>query len=294
MQKKMENITNDSNDNHSPQPNDLKDLNEKLDTVLRLLKNSKSFEFNFSKFNTSQTSSYLKFRQKYFKKNNKSAFRLICSHWDIILLSSLNLFFFVFFLYYLAAYNNSLPKIDFLAVKSQSIQLLSQSWMKWNGLTDMQHEECAIPMPDLLFPAVRPIDDCSMCLNVKEIKRVSKISKQEFLDKYAYTGIPVIITDATENWSAMNEINYKFLKELYLKLDDLEYRKRQSRVDIHANENGSTILKTFNSIVETDEQRAEEFHSKKDSCQFFSYKTNFTGLEHLFEMEENDTRYYFN
>jgi len=163
-------------------------------------------------------------------------------------------------------------------MKTKGIQVLSQSWMKWNGLTDMHHEECAIPMPDLLFPTVRPVDDCSMCLNVKKIKRVNKISKQEFLDKYAYTGIPVIITDATENWSAMNVINYKFLKQLYLSLDDLEYRKRQARVDIHANENGSTILKsilnTFNSIVETDEQRAEEFNGKKDTCQFFSYKTN--------------------
>lgn len=73
------------------------DLNEQLDAVLKILNNSKGFEINFSKLNTSQTSSYSKFRQKFLKKNNKSVFRVICSYWDIILLSSLNLFFFLVF-----------------------------------------------------------------------------------------------------------------------------------------------------------------------------------------------------
>ena len=45
--------------------------------------------------------------------------------------------------------------------------------------------------------------------------RVSNISQTEFIDKYAYSAQPVIITDATANWTAMNSFSFDFLKGIY-------------------------------------------------------------------------------
>ena len=45
--------------------------------------------------------------------------------------------------------------------------------------------------------------------------RVSNISKEEFLAKYAYSGRPVVITDAAQNWSAVGKFNFRFFKRIY-------------------------------------------------------------------------------
>jgi len=46
------------------------------------------------------------------------------------------------------------------------------------------------------------------------------------------------------------------------------------------------MLNTFNSIVETDEIRQT---NKKDTCQFFPYKTKFKNLRQVFNMDLDET-----
>ena len=97
--------------------------------------------------------------------------------------------------------------------------------------------------------------------------------------------MPVVVTDATQNWTAMQEMDFEFLKELYHEAEERDYRRRQKQVE--KNTNGSKMLNTFSSIVETDEQRSEQ----KIACQFFPYKTKFKSLYEVFEMEVHDERW---
>jgi hypothetical protein len=260
------------------------DITNVLDKLLITFKDKKT-NINFQKIESIQ--SYNLYCKKIKSKNSK--LKTLLSYWDIILLGFINFMFVLYLIYCVAVYyNTKLPQLDSNTIKTMFTKLLADNWMKFNGITELTKEECAIPVPEIFFTTMRPIDDCSMCINVNEIKRVEKITKKEFLEKYAYSGIPVIITDAAKNWTAAHVVNYTFLKDLYKNLDDIAYRKRISKIDIHRNEN-SPILNTFNSIVETDDQRSVE--NEKDVCQFFRYRTNFTGLDDLFEMDETDERF---
>lgn len=243
-----------------------------LETLDKLIKSFKENESQLNHNEFEKISSY-----KEYKKNIAKKIRLksILSYWDIILLGLMNMIFLAYLIYFVASYYNKIPNLEvsYANFKDKSIRTLAKYWLNYYDIEDITKEECAIPIPDLLFPAVKPIDDCSMCINVNEIKRVSKISKEEFLTKYAYTGVPIIITDASQNWTAMKEINYNYLKKLYNDIHEMSYKKRQSKNDVDRKKSLSPLMDTFNSIVETDQQREED---ELDACQFFPYKTNFT------------------
>ncbi|XP_068672350.1 bifunctional arginine demethylase and lysyl-hydroxylase PSR-like [Montipora foliosa] len=70
----------------------------------------------------------------------------------------------------------------------------------------------------LLHDITRKPSDCSlMCEGVNEVPRISNLSKEEFIARYAYSGRPVIITDAAKNWSAVGKFSFRFFKHLYSK-----------------------------------------------------------------------------
>lgn len=231
---------------------------------IKNLDSLKNFQKNLQNFNES-------------KKSNKN---LIC-HWDIIILCILNLIFATYLAFFLSAYfsNEKNFKTKFSTKLDESYKWFIKQWMYFNEFTDLTQEECAVILPDYFNSITRPIDDCSMCQNLTEIKRIKNISKEEFLEKYAYTAVPVVITDAITEWSALNVINFDFLKNLYSNLEEREYRNRQSKLEIHE-EKSSAILKTFNYIIEEDKQRSDS----KITCQFFPYKTKFKNLQQVFEM----------
>lgn len=49
----------------------------------------------------------------------------------------------------------------------------------------------------------RPPENCEFCKQVKHMERVRDISVEEFTERYAYSGRPVIVEDATKNWTAL-------------------------------------------------------------------------------------------
>ena len=146
---------------------------------------------------------------------------------------------------------------------------LIAQWMQYNDFTDLTKESCAFLLPEFFNPVLKKVDDCSMCLNVYKIERVEQITREDFLNKYAYTGVPLVIVGAVKNWSAMNTFNFEFLKELYTR-KDLESNSKTHR---------EKILKA---IVKTKSKGNE----KKDTCQFFPYKTKFKNLKEVFEKVE--------
>lgn len=127
-----------------------------------------------------------------------------------------------------------------------------RAWFTMYG-AELEHEECLVDLPESLTDLLRPPVECGFCQNVSQVDVVTGISKEEFEQLYAYTGVPVIVADGTANWTAPQVFSFEFFKEIYKK--------------------GSTAL---------------ENHSK--NCQFFPYKTAFRGLAEVMQMSEERAR----
>lgn len=72
--------------------------------------------------------------------------------------------------------------------------------------------------PEFVFlnDIARKPSECSLlCEGINEIPKVSNLSKEEFIATYAYSGRPVVITDAAHNWSAVGKFSFQFFKRLY-------------------------------------------------------------------------------
>lgn len=61
---------------------------------------------------------------------------------------------------------------------------------------------CIVTMTSDIVPVFRPILKCGFCENVHEIKRIANVTPDDFEEYYAYSGEPVVISDATTNWTA--------------------------------------------------------------------------------------------
>lgn len=115
---------------------------------------------------------------------------------------------------------------------------------------DIQHEECLAPKLEFLVDVFRPVTSCDICHGVDGIERVSNITREQFEEKYAYTNRPVIVTDAMEDWLALDKFEFEFFRRLY---------------------------KTNSSALRAVEEK----------CQFFPYKNKdeFENLGDVFEMD---------
>jgi hypothetical protein len=277
--------------------NESNNLNDAIDEVLNFFKNIKNAsslnEIKKAKYFIDLSKNIQILNNKIENKNQEKQYRLVkllkffISCWDIILLTLLIVIFSTYLIYFLNIYFSPNHKVNINNLNRNLTKLsnwLISKWMYLNGFTDLTKEECAVIVPDMFNSILRPIDDCSMCIGVKNIEIIDKIDKEEFLDKYAYSGVPVVIKNAVTHWSAMKFVNFDFLKSLYINKTDLELkRKKENRMNtINKNLNGSQILNTFNSLVETDSERSKS-SNVKDTCQFFSYKTKFKSLRQVFE-----------
>ncbi|KAJ9579290.1 hypothetical protein L9F63_024603, partial [Diploptera punctata] len=136
-----------------------------------------------------------------------------------------------------------LPKINLSTLQRQNL-FGDFSWKKENILECI----CTISMPDQLLKTFRPPEDCSMCRGLHQVDKVSKISPGQFEEIYAYTGRPVVITDAMENWTAQHVFSFQFFKGIY--------------------------------------EESFEYSSVQLGCQFFPYETEFTQLREVFNMSD--------
>ncbi|XP_034943563.1 uncharacterized protein [Chelonus insularis] len=84
-----------------------------------------------------------------------------------------------------------------------------------NYIDSLQYQKCLIDSPDIFRKIFRPAEDCSMCLGVQQVEKISNIDPDVFEERYAYSGMPVVITDATKNWTASKVFSFQFFKALY-------------------------------------------------------------------------------
>ena len=125
---------------------------------------------------------------------------------------------------------------------------LVQLYLDWYDM-DLEKEQCLVDVHDKLLDIVRPPVDCVICRGITTVDIVSNLSPEEFEQKYAYTGRPVVVTDATKDWSAMKEFSFEFFKGIY-------------------------------------GEDSPVFVNSEQQCQFFPYKTSFRNLAEVFNMSE--------
>lgn len=115
---------------------------------------------------------------------------------------------------------------------------------------DPEKETCLVPASEIYLDLFRPPVDCSVCEDVDTVDVVTNLTKEEFVEKYAYTGRPVLIRNGSQNWTASSHFSFEFFKNIYPK--------------------NSPILQ-----------------SADRDCQFFPYRTKFESLGEVFDMPES-------
>lgn len=113
-------------------------------------------------------------------------------------------------------------------------------------------EDCTVTMPDELTKALRQPENCDFCRDVNKVIRVESISPDEFERDFAYQAKPVIITDATKNWTALETFDFWYFKDLYENVNK---------------------------------------GKKKWNCQFFPYKTEFKSLYEALAIPDDRVNY---
>ncbi|KZC14247.1 PREDICTED: uncharacterized protein LOC107192338 [Dufourea novaeangliae] len=85
----------------------------------------------------------------------------------------------------------------------------------WNYVRAARHDRCLAELPPVTQKIFRPAEDCSICRDVQQVDRISNVAPGTFEERYAYSGRPVVITDAMTNWTAPTVFSFSFFKSLY-------------------------------------------------------------------------------
>ena len=117
----------------------------------------------------------------------------------------------------------------------------------------LKGSQCAVQLPYFLTNLMSPPANCSMCRGLRTIEKIKNLSKERFERLYAYSGRPVIVTDAMLNWTAREKFGFEFFAELY-------------------NNSGSDASR---------------------NCQFFPYQTKYQNLMEVFNSGPNTDRTFF-
>ncbi|KAI1303661.1 hypothetical protein HDE_02249 [Halotydeus destructor] len=103
-----------------------------------------------------------------------------------------------------------------LAFMSGQVAILGKMYFRiFQDIRDFEYEKCALKVPRALQDAFLPPFNCSICSNLDSIPRRSNLCPEEFEAKYAYSGLPVIVSDGAANWTAMSDFDFEFFRELY-------------------------------------------------------------------------------
>ena len=121
----------------------------------------------------------------------------------------------------------------------------------WNYSQD---HPCYYFVPEPLQEILGPLADCDFCKGVNHAPKLSNLNRVEFIQKYGFSGQPIIVTDATSTWKASSVFSYQFFKQLYL-------------------------------------SRPGSLENDTDFGQFFQYSSNIRNLRELFNMSEDSVKF---
>ena len=136
-------------------------------------------------------------------------------------------------------------KIVFLLMP---LLLASLVYYTFNDLFD-ETSPCTIDNSLFVLEAARPITDCKMCEGITEVPKLSGLTVETFVNNFAFSSKPLVVKDATVNWTAMHEFSYEYFRKLY-------------------SEAKSALNETY------------------EECLFFQYKTEFHSLSEVFNISK--------
>ncbi|XP_066583333.1 uncharacterized protein [Prorops nasuta] len=88
-----------------------------------------------------------------------------------------------------------------------------------NYVEKHRNGKCLLELPSFTQTIFRPAEDCSICRGVQEVDKIDNVDPAVFEERYAYSGRPVVVTDAMLNWTAPEIFSFNFFKSLYTEED---------------------------------------------------------------------------
>ena len=74
-------------------------------------------------------------------------------------------------------------------------------------------QDCFIDNPYFVRDGLTE-EDCNNCKILKSIKRIANANQSEIAENHLFTDVPVIVTDAIEDWGAVKTFDINFLAEV--------------------------------------------------------------------------------
>ncbi|XP_071504591.1 uncharacterized protein [Diadema antillarum] len=114
---------------------------------------------------------------------------------------------------------------------------------------DGRQMKCLVDLNEFAMEVTRPVSSCEMCEGLLTFPTYQDITREEFLEKHAYTARPALVLEGgTKDWTALDVFSFHFFRDLY--------RNTENALD------------------------------SQENCQFFPYITNFDSFEHFLNMSE--------
>ncbi|PIK38396.1 hypothetical protein BSL78_24764 [Apostichopus japonicus] len=117
-----------------------------------------------------------------------------------------------------------------------------------------------------------------MCRGLEAVPIETSITKEIFLQNYAYSGRPVLIKQATSDWLALEYFDYHFFRQLYEKFPD-----SAEMVDSDCNFlRYQTEFLTFVDFLKMDDDKVKRLDWYVGCIQYFEVKTGDHNLQQVF------------
>ena len=81
---------------------------------------------------------------------------------------------------------------------------------------ELKESKCmATAQSEYITEVLRPPVNCDNCKSLTSVPVERDLSAEDFARKYAYSSVPVLVKDATLNWTAMSTFSFNFFRKLY-------------------------------------------------------------------------------
>ena len=145
-------------------------------------------------------------------------------------------------------------------------------WPTLNSL--FEQEACIVTKPIWLADhyTTKPTANChSICKGLREIPALEKISSLEFLAKYAYSGRPLLLRNATNDWKAIENFGFPFFKRIF----QSHAEKMAEKLAYNTSESNAKLSPEDTKLLEM--------------CQFLQYRTKFRNLAEFLNISETES-----
>ncbi|XP_067036007.1 uncharacterized protein [Acropora muricata] len=131
------------------------------------------------------------------------------------------------------------PAYRQVCIYGKFVAMKALPYWDWTVIYD---QDCFIENPYYVQDKLTE-DDCNTCKDLQSIQRIFEADQSDIAENNLYTNTPVIVTDATKQWDAVNKFNIDFLAKMYEDYDLLaENHECQFQSTVPEYENPQDLL----------------------------------------------------